>query len=623
LLVAEFALSFVLTVAAVAAAIKVCAKHGWVAKPQPDRWHNGTPAQFGGVSIWLVVLTLSACVIPATNGPLWIVLACASLMFALGLIDDLVRLQPGPKLLAQCAVSALSIVFGLKLAIPGHPIVSFCVSLGWLIGLTNAFNLLDNMDGLAVGVALLAASYWIIIYVIGGSADYASILLIVAGASAGFLVFNFSPARIFMGDSGSLFLGFLLASASLPQFCSGSAVPALVLTPVIVLAIPILDTFFVSVTRRLRGQPVSLGGTDHSSHRLVRLGLPERKAVLLLYTATAASGAVAIAARRLPYPEALGLMLLWLFFLLLFGIHLFHTEPSSNGEHAHPLLQSLLQHDSLAFLLDPAVLLLSYYLAYLLRFESVVPRSDFAVFLHSWPIVLVVKWGIMLAGGIYRHSWWRGAAGDAYRLAATSAIGEALAVLIVVGIYGFSGYSRVAFVADFVISWMLLIVLRRSFYIFRASIRYLGSAGSQPSRRVFVLGTSENAEVVLRFLESHKIKCAGLIDTNGGSDVRRHVFGMEVVGQVQDLPRLAATHRISELILPENEAMPCSEAEFVERCSRDRLQVVKLGLHQLFPIPPGQNTWAAGPIVGLLGTDYERCIGPLPGSTNSSTVSND
>ncbi len=594
-LAAEFASAFVLAVAAVAAAIKVCAGRGWVAKPQPDRWHNGTPAKFGGVPIALVVFGVAAFAVPASNRPAWVMLSCASLMFALGLIDDVVQLRPGPKLSAQCAVAALGIALGIRLAIPGPPILGFCVSLVWIVGLTNAFNLLDNMDGLAAGVALLAASYWAVVYLRGSGPNYASTLLIVAGASAGFLVFNFSPARVFMGDSGSLFLGFLLASASLPQFRSRSGVPALVLTPVIVLSIPILDTFFVSVTRRLRGQPVSVGGTDHSSHRLVRMGLPERKAVLLLYAATAASGAVAVGARRLAYPEALGVMLLWLFFLLLFGIHLFHTHPTSAGdERAHPLLQSLLRHDSLAFLLDPAVLSLSYYFAYLLRFETAVPRSDFAVFLHSWPIVLLAKCGVMWACGVYRHSWWRGAAGDAYRLAATGAVGEALTVLIVIAMYGFSGYSRIVFLVDFVVSWLLLIVLRRSFSIFRDAIRYWGAENALPCRRVFVLGTSENTEIVLRFLDSRKIECAGLIDTNGGSDLRRRVWGREVIGQVQDLPRLAAAHRISEVILPENEAMPCSEEEFVERCSRDRLQVVKLGLHQLAPVAPERtSSWAA------------------------------
>jgi len=446
------------------------------------------------------------------------------------------------------------------------------------------------MDGLAAGVALFTASYWAVLHLTGGLRDYAPLLLIVAGANAGFLVFNFSPARIFMGDSGSLFLGFLLACAGLPQFRDVSGAPALVLTPVIVLSIPILDTFFVSVTRRLRGQPVSVGGTDHSSHRLVRMGLNERDAVLLLYLATAASGAVAIGVRHFVYPQALGLMLLWLLFLVLSGIHLFHAEaPYDCHDHAHPLLQRLLKHDSLAFVLDPAVLSLSYYSAYLLRFETAVPRADFVMFLHSWPIVLLAKCGIMWACGIYRHSWWRGSAGDAYRLAVSGAIGEALTVLIVAGLYGFSGYSRVVFLADFVVSWMLLIILRRSFGAFRESIRYWRSDNPLLSRRVFVLGTSENTEVALRFLEGRRIKCAGLIDTNGGSDLCRRVWGMEVIGQVQDLPRLAATHRVSEVILPENESMPCSEAEFVDRCSRDRLRVVKLCLHPLFPSQAGSD----------------------------------
>ncbi len=581
-LIAGLCAAFVMTMAAVAVAIQVCRERGWVAKPQPNRWHKGTPAKFGGVSMWLVVLIISVCVIPASNRSAWVVLGLASLMFALGLIDDIVHLRPGPKLLAQCCVAALSIAFGSALSVQGHPILSFCLSLFWIVGITNAFNLLDNMDGLAAGVALVTASYLAVLYLVGGMRDYASLLCIVAGASAGFLIFNFSPARIFMGDSGSLFLGFLLGSASLLQFRHVSGVPALVFTPVIVLSIPILDTVFVSVTRRLRGQPVSVGGTDHSSHRLVRMGLNERNAVILLYAATVASGAVAISVRHFAYAQALGLTLLWLFLLVLFGIHLFHTEPTNDShDHANPLLQQLLQHDSLAFLLDPVVLSLAYYFAYFLRFETAVPRNDFVAFLHSWPIVLMAKCGTLWACGIYRHSWWRGSTGDAYRLAVSSALGELLAVLVLVGLYRFSGYSRIVFLADFAVSWMFLVLLRRSFRLFRESIRHWGSPSSLQSRRVFVLGTSENTEVALRFLQTRQIECAGLIDTNGGSDLRRHVWGMEVIGQVQDLPRLAATHRVSEVILPENEFMPCSEAEFVDSCRRDRLQVTKLGLHPL------------------------------------------
>jgi UDP-GlcNAc:undecaprenyl-phosphate/decaprenyl-phosphate GlcNAc-1-phosphate transferase len=581
-LIAELCVAFVMTMAAVAAAIQVCRRRGWVANPEPNRWHRGTPAKFGGVSIWFVVLILSVCVIPASNRSAWVVLALASLMFVLGLIDDIVRLKPGPKLLAQCCVATLSIASGLALSVQGHPILSFCLSLFWIVGITNAFNLLDNMDGLAAGVALVSASYFAVLYLVSGLRDYASLLFIVAGASAGFLIFNFSPARIFMGDSGSLFLGFLLGSASLVEVRHVSGVPALVFTPVIVLSIPILDTVFVSATRRLRGQPVSVGGTDHSSHRLVRMGLNERSAVILLYTATVASGAVAIGVRYFAYPQALGLTLFWLFLLVLFGVHLFHTEPTNDShDHTNALLRQVLQHESLAFLLDPVVLSLSYYFAYFLRFETAVPRSDFGAFLHSWPIVLMAKCGIMWACGIYRHSWWRGATGDAYRLAVSSAIGEMFAVLILVGLYRFSGYSRIVFLVDFVVSCMFLLVLRRSFQFFHKFIRSWGSPRSPQSRRVFVLGTSENTEVALRFLQTQQIECAGLIDTNGGSDLRRHVWGMKVIGQMHDLPRLAATYGVAEVVLLENESIPGSEAEFVDWCRRDRLRVAKLGLHRL------------------------------------------
>ena len=121
-----------MTMAAVAAVIRVCRKRGWVARPQPNRWHKGTPAKFGGVSIWLVVLAISVCVIPASNRTAWVVLGLASLMFALGLVDDIVQLRPGPKLFAQCCVAALSIACGVALSVPGHPVLGSCLCAGLL-----------------------------------------------------------------------------------------------------------------------------------------------------------------------------------------------------------------------------------------------------------------------------------------------------------------------------------------------------------------------------------------------------------------------------------------------------------------------------------------------------------
>jgi UDP-GlcNAc:undecaprenyl-phosphate GlcNAc-1-phosphate transferase len=585
-LIVELCTACLLAAATVAMSIRVCRKRGWVAKPRPDRWHKGTPAKFGGVAICLVVIASSAWVIRSSDHSIWGILVLASLMSVLGLIDDIFRLRPGPKLIAQFCVVAPTLALGVGFSVPGHPFLSACLSLCWIVGISNAFNLLDNMDGLSAGVSSITAIYLAVPYLLGGLMDYGSLLFIVAGASAGFVIFNFRPARIFMGDSGSLFLGFLLGAISLVQIRKVPGIRALALTPVLVLSIPILDTFLVSVTRRLRGQPVSVGGTDHSSHRLVRMGLNERDAVMLLYLVTVASGTVAMGGQFLAYPRALGLMLLWLFLLLLFGIHLFHTE-TGHDSHAptSPFLKRLLHPDSLAFLLDPIILSLSYYLAYFLRFEATVPRNDFDAFLRSWPIVVMAKCGAMWLSGLYGRSWWRAMDGDAFRLAVSGFIGEVFAVLVLFGLYKFTGYSRIVFMVDFAAAWALLVVLRKSFQLFRKSMRRLESPDSLKARRAFLLGTSEQTELALLFLRAQKIECAGLIDTNGGSDLRRNLWGVRVVGQVRDLPRLAVAHHVSEVILPDNESMPCSEMEFINSCTRERLQVSRLGLHSLNRTP--------------------------------------
>src|SRR5579863_6699820 len=350
-----FLSAFAVTAALVLLTIQVCRKYGWVSKPRADRWHKGTPAFFGGVPLFVGFATLTIAFIPWSNYLLWRLIGIASLMFVLGLVDDIYHLTPARKFAGQLLVAGLLISIGIVYPLCGSLTVNIVVSVLWLVGITNAFNLLDNMDGLSAGIALISATYLGVFYVSGGYYEQALIVALAAGAIAGFLVFNFSPARIFMGDSGSLFIGFLLGATSLLEVTHVAGVPAFVLAPVTVLAIPIFDTLFVSVTRRLRGQAISQGGTDHSSHRLVQLGLNERSAVLLLCLLSVASGAVALVARHILYSHAIGLIGFWFLFLLLFGIHLFRSETVAAANHPHPastLLRRLLTRDALAFVLE-------------------------------------------------------------------------------------------------------------------------------------------------------------------------------------------------------------------------------------------------------------------------------
>jgi UDP-GlcNAc:undecaprenyl-phosphate/decaprenyl-phosphate GlcNAc-1-phosphate transferase len=573
--------AFVLSGVLVALTVWICRKRGWVARPRSDRWHSGTPSLFGGVPIWLTCLCLCFVVLPFADKIVWKLLGASSLMFFLGFADDVLHLRPLSKLAGQLLAALLVVGSGIVYPLQQNAIVNSVISVVWIVGITNAFNLLDNMDGLTAGVALISAIYLAVFYGGNGSWDYGLLAVIAAGAAAGFLLFNFNPARIFMGDCGSLFLGFLLGSASLLEGTHVSGVPPLVLAPVVVLAIPVFDTLFVSVTRRLRGQPISQGGTDHSSHRLVQLGLNERSAVLLLSVLSVASGAVAIVARHILYSRAIGLIGFWFLFLLLFGIHLFRSETIDSATHprtAKTLLRRLLTRDALAFLLDPAALSLAYYLAYVLRFRAYVPRSDMDLFLRTWPIVLALKFISLWGCRVYRHSWWRGSKADPYRLAKATLAGEAATVLVLLAIYRFAGFSRVVFVLDAVFSWALLLAIRKSFSLFRNSLGGWGLSNDR-ERRVFVLGTSERTELALLFLRDQRIACAGLIDTNGGADLGRWVWGTPVVGGLKDLSRLGSNHGVSEIVLPENESLPCSDTEFRAHCQHARLRLIKLGLY--------------------------------------------
>jgi FlaA1/EpsC-like NDP-sugar epimerase len=157
-------------------------------------------------------------------------------------------------------------------------------------------------------------------------------------------------------------------------------------------------------------------------------------------------------------------------------------------------------------------------------------------------------------------------------------IGEILAVLAVIGLYRFVGYSRVLFIVDAFVSWALLVAVRRSFTIFRHSMHVLRSP-ILTERRVFVLGTSEQAEMALYFLQGQRIHCTGLIDMNGGGDLGRHLWGAPVLGRVDDLGRLASRYGVFEVVLPESEPIPCSEVEFCEFCRRENLILTKLGLY--------------------------------------------
>ena len=320
LLAVSFALSWLLTLAMKHLAPRI----GFVDKPGHRKIHANPKPLGGGVAIfWAIALPIVAGIEfmrgvplnPAKSGELQAALAGgvrqqASLAYGLlgallcihvvGLIDDRKALGPYVKLVAQLAIaSALVIGFDIRALEALGYVPSVVLSVLWIVGVTNAFNFLDNMDGLSAGVAAVCAAAFLITTITIGQWFVAATLALLLGATLGFLCFNFNPATIFMGDSGSLVLGMLLGvltvrTTFLPEGTDWGAGWYAVLAPVVVLAVPLYDMIVVSVIRVRRGKSPFVGDTNPFSPRLVARGMSRRTAVLCIYLVTAATSLAAI-----------------------------------------------------------------------------------------------------------------------------------------------------------------------------------------------------------------------------------------------------------------------------------------------------------------------------------------
>jgi len=218
----------------------------------------------------------------------------AALVFAVGLADDVLgkRFPVGVKFAGQIVAAVIVVAAGVRISFLPYDALDVAVTLLWLVGMTNAFNLLDNMDGLAAGVAFVACGVFLINAWALGEFFISLMLVAFMGSLLGFLLYNFHPATVFLGDCGSLFIGFVMGSLTLLERYISHASSTLfpILMPVLVLALPLLDTATVMYIRVRERRPIYIGDSRHLSHRLVSLGFSQRAAVLFLYLVTFALG---------------------------------------------------------------------------------------------------------------------------------------------------------------------------------------------------------------------------------------------------------------------------------------------------------------------------------------------
>jgi UDP-GlcNAc:undecaprenyl-phosphate/decaprenyl-phosphate GlcNAc-1-phosphate transferase len=308
------------------------------APARADRWHFAPTPSSGGLAIFLTCAVAYGLACPGRYPR--IALAAAALCI-FGFLDDRLRLRPAIKLAVQMAAAVFVVSGGPVYPVTPWYLPNVALNLFWIVMITNAFNLIDNMDGLCAGVVVIICLFRGWLLESKGFQEDATLFAILAAAFAGFLVFNYHPARIFMGDCGSLPVGFSLGALTLagpaphPRLLvAGFFYPALTFT------YPIFDTALVSILRKLSGRPISRGGRDHSSHRLACLGLEERRVVWILWLLTALGSGAGLMIHRVP--EALfvaGALMLSL--LILFGLFLAGASASLSLLARRALLKCL------------------------------------------------------------------------------------------------------------------------------------------------------------------------------------------------------------------------------------------------------------------------------------------
>ncbi len=340
-----FALSFLITADLVPWIIRLARRTGFMDLPGPRKIHSEPMPYGGGLAVAAGVL------VPVLGGvlgawlhrefgwfssfprlltfhvpgvflrlPTLLVYVLGSLvMLCLGLADDRHRLSPARKLLVQTIVAVGVALGGERLELfDGGTVPSVVVTVLWIVGVTNAFNLLDHMDGLSGGVAAVAGAAFLIVALQTGQIFIAALIVPLLGACAGFLVFNFPPAKIFLGDAGSLFIGFWLSCLTISStFYEEKYALYTYAVPLAVLAVPLFDTGCVFLIRLRNRRPLFQGDTNHLAHRLVALGMSRRGAVLAIYALTLYAGLSAV---LLYYVDPAGAWIVLSQLLLTFGI---------------------------------------------------------------------------------------------------------------------------------------------------------------------------------------------------------------------------------------------------------------------------------------------------------------
>ncbi|HZG54606.1 MAG TPA: hypothetical protein VEZ40_21060 [Pyrinomonadaceae bacterium] len=579
----SFALALALT-----PVVRRLARHwGLVAQPKADRWHNKPTAMMGGLAVFLtVIISYLAFLGQMPHRPYgWVVILASAFLFVVGLIDDIVHVKPYQKLIGQVMGASLVVYYGLTLPWSASPSLNMAITIFWLVGITNALNLLDNMDGLAAGIAAIASAFLSASFVVNGQPAEALMLGIFTAALVGFLAYNSNPATIFMGDCGSMFIGFFLASAALMSASGARSRSFMVVlaVPVLILLIPIFDTTFVTILRKLSGRSASQGGRDHTSHRLVALGMTERRAVWMLYGFAGLSGVLALLVSRTKLDVSIAAIVGFTVVLALLGVYLAGVKVYEEEEvlkaREKPLVAFFvdLSYKRRIFevLLDLVLIILSYYSAYTLLFGPIAETGAWNLFLRTVPVLVCVKMFAFLAAGVYRGLWRYISVDGIVVFAKAVLLGSVGSVLALLVAFRFEGLSRAVFVLDTMILFMMLAGSRFAFRLFRHALPVHETRGT---RRVLIYGAGDGGELLLREVLNNRelqLTPVGFVDDDPHKK-GKVIHGLRVFGGNGALRSICEEQRVAEVLISSTQISDERLAAILQDCESAQITLKRM-----------------------------------------------
>ena len=490
--------------------------------------------------------------------PGWVAF-CAIAMWMIGVIDDARELRPREKLAAQVIVATAVVMALPRIALSPWPAVDFALAVLWLTITSNAFNLVDGLDGLAAGSGIVAASALALTGIVLHDAALATVGLGVAGALGGFLVFNLYPASIFMGDAGALSVGMLLGVMALHGgLLANNSRLTKYAYPILIMLMPLLDTGIVSVTRLATGNSISRHGLDHSHNRLLSLGLSEKSAVAVAWSIAAVGAVCAVAASLAPHAYLLTMLpftMVAAATIALFMMDLtFDTTPPGlaygTGRGISRFILSVGYKRRIAeALVDVALISAAYFGANLLRRNFAVDDAMVNALMYSLPGVLLATYPAFMIAGIYRGIWRYAGLSDGIRFAN----GSVLAGIFIVPAsmilpIDLSGSILVLYV---ILIFNLLVLTRSSFQTIRRAIAHLAA----PTERVVVVGAGRIGMAAVSYLFSERrqeIRLVGFIDDDGFK-LGKLVHGQRVLGSSADLERVYRALPFDQVLIADDE----------------------------------------------------------------------